>query len=216
MRWSRWHEPVARMDSGSPPIKKWDMSKSCTAMSWYTCMYMSHRSVWPPTYLPTYKQTDLRYMHTHLPTYRHTLKIPPPPRTYSSGGGVGSRLVNFTQTTLPTCMFVCRYVCMYVCMYVCGQHQQADMDWWDRFSLLAIVERTDWLTLFVYLPTSPSSIHFFTRAKLGSKRLCKAVMSLTPAKLQALMASMVSARSVAIGFSQKMCFFAAAQACVTW
>ena len=54
----------------------------------------------------------------------------------------------------------------------------------------------------------------FTRMKLGSKRRCSAVISLTPASFIALIASMVSGRSVAIGFSQKTCLPAAAHALI--
>jgi hypothetical protein len=50
-------------------------------------------------------------------------------------------------------------------------------------------------------PISPDTIDCLTRLKLGSKRRCSAVISFTPASLQALIASMVSVRSVAIGFS---------------
>mmetsp|Transcript_7940 Transcript_7940/g.26945 ORF Transcript_7940/g.26945 Transcript_7940/m.26945 type:complete len:249 (+) Transcript_7940:517-1263(+) len=92
-----------------------------------------------------------------------SLKMPPPPLTYSKGGGAGSR----------------------------------------EHSLIVIV-----------LPTSPLSMAVFTRAKLGSKRRWRAVMSLTPAALQASMASMVSGRSVAIGFSQNTCLPAAAHALI--
>lgn len=63
-------------------------------------------------------------------------------------------------------------------------------------------------------PTSPSAMATFTRAKLGSNRLCRAVMSLTLACLHALMASIVSGTSVAIGFSQNTCFPFAAQALI--
>merc|ERR1719203_1284432 len=67
-------------------------------------------------------------------------------------------------------------------------------------------------------PTSLSSMAFFTRKKLGSKRLCKPIINLTPASLHALIAVTVSARSVAIGFSQKTCLPAAAHAliCSAW
>jgi len=50
-------------------------------------------------------------------------------------------------------------------------------------------------------PISSDTIACLTRLKLGSKRRCSAVISFTPASLQALIASIVSARSVAIGFS---------------
>merc|ERR1719440_1064889 len=63
-------------------------------------------------------------------------------------------------------------------------------------------------------PTSPWTIASLTRLKLGSKRRCSAVISLTPAELHALIASMVSGRSVAIGFSQKTCLPAAAHALI--
>mmetsp|Transcript_39266 Transcript_39266/g.122914 ORF Transcript_39266/g.122914 Transcript_39266/m.122914 type:complete len:228 (-) Transcript_39266:77-760(-) len=118
---SIWQEPVARISTGSQPMRKRDMSRSCTAMS---------------------------------------AKMPPPPLTYSKGGGDGSREQSLTM----------------------------------------------WCS-----PTSPASMALFTRRKFGSKRRCRAVKSLTPALLQRLMASMVSARSVAMGFSQKMCLPAAAQ-----
>ena len=96
-----------------------------------------------------------------------SLKRPPPPLTYSNGGGDGSREQSLIWTTSPT---------------------------------------------------SPLTIASLTRRKFGSKRRCSAVMSLTPALLQALIASIVSARSVAIGFSQKTCFPAAAHAliCSAW
>lgn len=54
----------------------------------------------------------------------------------------------------------------------------------------------------------------FTRAKLGSNRLCRAVISLTPASLHELMASIVSGTPVAIGFSQKTCLPCLAQALI--
>lgn len=96
-----------------------------------------------------------------------SLKIPPPPLTYSNGGGAGSR----------------------------------------EHSLTVIV-----------LPTSPAMIACFTRAKLGSKRRCSAVISLTPAFSQHLIASIVSGRSVAMGFSQNTCLPALAHAliCCAW
>ena len=53
-----------------------------------------------------------------------------------------------------------------------------------------------------------------TLRKLGSKRRCNAVISLTPAWLHALIASIVSGKSVAIGFSQKTCLPAAAHALI--
>mmetsp|Transcript_1044 Transcript_1044/g.2896 ORF Transcript_1044/g.2896 Transcript_1044/m.2896 type:complete len:227 (-) Transcript_1044:124-804(-) len=124
MALSIWHEPSARISTGSLSIRKRAMSRSCTAMS---------------------------------------LKMPPPPLTYSKGGGDGSRLQSFTCTMSPT---------------------------------------------------SPFWIACFTRRKLGSKRRCSAVISLTPAELQALIASIVSARSVAIGFSQNTCLPAAAHALI--
>ena len=92
-----------------------------------------------------------------------SLKMPPPPLTYSNGGGAGSRLHSLTCTISPT---------------------------------------------------SSCSIASFTRLKLGSKRRCSAVISLTPASLHALIASTVSCRSVAIGFSQKTCLPAAAHALI--
>mmetsp|Transcript_11945 Transcript_11945/g.17613 ORF Transcript_11945/g.17613 Transcript_11945/m.17613 type:complete len:203 (+) Transcript_11945:594-1202(+) len=92
-----------------------------------------------------------------------SLKMPPPPLTYSKGGGEGSREQSFT-----------------------------------------------WMTL----PTSPFSMACCTRAKLGSKRRCRAVMSFTPAFLQVLIASTVSGKSVAIGFSQNTCFPFLAQALI--
>jgi hypothetical protein len=54
----------------------------------------------------------------------------------------------------------------------------------------------------------------FTRRKLGSKRLCKPIINFTPASLHALIASTVSAKSVAMGFSQKTCFPFAAHALI--
>mmetsp|Transcript_25025 Transcript_25025/g.58714 ORF Transcript_25025/g.58714 Transcript_25025/m.58714 type:complete len:271 (+) Transcript_25025:24-836(+) len=63
-------------------------------------------------------------------------------------------------------------------------------------------------------PTSFDSTACLTRSKFWSNRRCNPIMSLTPASLQALMASTVSARSVAMGFSQKTCFLAAAQALI--
>mmetsp|Transcript_1451 Transcript_1451/g.4195 ORF Transcript_1451/g.4195 Transcript_1451/m.4195 type:complete len:280 (-) Transcript_1451:21-860(-) len=67
-------------------------------------------------------------------------------------------------------------------------------------------------------PTSPPTTASLTRLKLGSNRLCRPVMSLTPASLQALIASTVSARSVASGFSQNTCLPLTAQAliCSAW
>ena len=76
-----------------------------------------------------------------------SLKMPPPPLTYSKGGGAGSRLHNLICTSSPT---------------------------------------------------SPPVMASLTRLKFGSNRRCKAVISFTPASLQALIASMVSAKSVAI------------------
>merc|ERR1712185_519032 len=118
------HEPEARISTGSLPIRKRAMSRSCTAMS---------------------------------------LKMPPPPFTYSNGGGDGSREHSLIVIGTPTVRF---------------------------------------------------TIASFTRAKLGSKRRCSAVMSLTPAELHALIASIVSGRSVAIGFSQNTCLPAAAHALI--
>ena len=54
--------------------------------------------------------------------------------------------------------------------------------------------RPSHIPLLPYAPTSPSRMARLTRAKLGSNRRCKAVMSFTPASRQVLMASMVSAR----------------------
>ena len=53
---------------------------------------------------------------------------------------------------------------------------------------------------------------------MGSKRLCKAVINLMPALSQMRIASMVSGRSVAIGFSQKTSLPAAAHfvICSAW
>ena len=92
-----------------------------------------------------------------------SLKMPPPPLTYSNGGGAGSREHSLICTTSPTSSF---------------------------------------------------AMACFTRAKLGSKRRCSAVMSLMPASLHALIASIVSGRSVAIGFSQNTCLPAAAHALI--
>ena len=71
-----------------------------------------------------------------------SLKMPPPPLTYSNGGGAGSR----------------------------------------EHSLITIGS-----------PTSSLSRACLMRAKLGSKRRCSAVISLTPASLQQLIASIVLA-----------------------
>ena len=90
-------------------------------------------------------------------------KMPPPPFTYSNGGGDGSREHSLIVIGVPTVFF---------------------------------------------------TIASFTRAKLGSKRRCSAVMSLTPAVFIALIASIVSGRSVAIGFSQNTCLPAAAHALI--
>ena len=81
-------------------------------------------------------------------------------------------------------------------------------------SFFAVVRQ---LTMMVS-PTSPPTTASLTRLKLGSKRLCRPVMSFTPASLQALMASTVSARSVARGFSQNTCLPLAAHAliCSAW
>ena len=92
-----------------------------------------------------------------------SLKMPPPPLTYSNGGGAGSR----------------------------------------EQSLMTIGS-----------PTSPLSSACLMRAKFGSKRRCSAVISLTPASLQQLIASIVSSISVATGFSQKTCLPAAAHALI--
>mmetsp|Transcript_16645 Transcript_16645/g.31527 ORF Transcript_16645/g.31527 Transcript_16645/m.31527 type:complete len:245 (-) Transcript_16645:186-920(-) len=94
-------------------------------------------------------------------------KIPPPPLTYSNGGGEGSREHNLMTMVSPTSLF---------------------------------------------------SIAVLTRLKFGSNRRCKPVINLTPASLQALMASTVAAKSVARGFSQNTCFPLAAQAliCSAW
>mmetsp|Transcript_5583 Transcript_5583/g.12948 ORF Transcript_5583/g.12948 Transcript_5583/m.12948 type:complete len:278 (+) Transcript_5583:3070-3903(+) len=72
--------------------------------------------------------------------------------------------------------------------------------------------------MMIVSPTSLSISACLTLKKLGSNRLCNPVMSLTPASLHALIASTVSARSVAIGFSQKTCFPLAAHAliCSAW
>eukprot|EP00966_Prymnesium_polylepis_P108869 2519862-Prymnesium_polylepis.1 len=70
-----------------------------------------------------------------------SLKMPPPPLTYSNGGGAGSR----------------------------------------EQSLI-------WMTSPISLP----AIAFFTRAKLGSKRRCSAVISLICFSLQKLIASIVA------------------------
>ena len=96
-----------------------------------------------------------------------SLKRPPPPLTYSNGGGDGSREQSLIWTTSPT---------------------------------------------------SPLMIASLTRRKFGSKRRCSAVISLMPASLAALIASIVPARSTAIGFSQKTCLPAAAHAliCSAW
>ena len=96
-----------------------------------------------------------------------SLKMPPPPFTYSKGGGAGSLEHNLTVMTSPT---------------------------------------------------SPLTIDLFTLAKFGSKRLWRAVINLMPALSQMRMASMVSGRSVAIGFSQKTSLPAAAHfvICSAW
>ena len=96
-----------------------------------------------------------------------SLKMPPPPFTYSNGGGAGSLEHNFTVMTSPT---------------------------------------------------SPETILRLTLAKLGSKRLCKAVINLMPALSQMRIASMVSGKSVAIGFSQNTSLPAAAHfvICSAW
>ena len=96
-----------------------------------------------------------------------SLKMPPPPLTYSNGGGAGSLEQSLTVITSPT---------------------------------------------------SPETMDRFTRAKFGSKRRCSAVMSLMPALSQMRIASMVSGRSVAMGFSQKTSFPAAAHfvICSAW
>mmetsp|Transcript_23793 Transcript_23793/g.34604 ORF Transcript_23793/g.34604 Transcript_23793/m.34604 type:complete len:266 (+) Transcript_23793:172-969(+) len=127
-RLSTWQDPIARISSGSQPMRKRDMSRSWMAMS---------------------------------------LKMPPPPRTYSKGGGEGSREHSFT-----------------------------------------------WMGS----PTSPRLMASFTRAKFGSNRRCRAVISFTLATLHVLMASIVSGMLVAMGFSQKMCFpfLAHAVICSAW
>ena len=78
-----------------------------------------------------------------------------------------------------------------------------------RFAAGGSQSRT-WMTW----PTSPSAMATFTRAKFGSNRRCRAVMSLTLASLQALMASIVSGTSVAMGFSQNTCLPLAAHALI--
>ena len=60
--WSMLHAPVARMRTGSQPMRKRAMSRSWTAMS---------------------------------------LKMPPPPLTYSGGGGAGSREHSLTTIGSP-------------------------------------------------------------------------------------------------------------------
>mmetsp|Transcript_16506 Transcript_16506/g.49927 ORF Transcript_16506/g.49927 Transcript_16506/m.49927 type:complete len:254 (-) Transcript_16506:10-771(-) len=80
-----------------------------------------------------------------------SLKMPPPPLTYSNGGGEGSREHNLTT---------------------------------------------------IGVPSSPVTIACLTRAKFGSKRRCRAVISLMPAFSHALIATIVSGKSVAMGFSQ--------------
>ena len=94
-------------------------------------------------------------------------KMPPPPFTYSKGGGAGSLEHNFTVITSPT---------------------------------------------------SPETILRLTLAKLGSNLRCKAVINLMPALSQMRIASMVSGRSVAIGFSQNTSLPAAAHfvICSAW
>mmetsp|Transcript_14011 Transcript_14011/g.42746 ORF Transcript_14011/g.42746 Transcript_14011/m.42746 type:complete len:245 (-) Transcript_14011:107-841(-) len=96
-----------------------------------------------------------------------SLKIPPPPLTYFSGGGSGSREQSFTTMGSPMV---------------------------------------------------PSMSDCFTRAKLGSKRRWRAVMSFTPLSRHRLTALIVSESSVAIGFSQKMSLPAMAHAviCCAW
>mmetsp|Transcript_2505 Transcript_2505/g.8127 ORF Transcript_2505/g.8127 Transcript_2505/m.8127 type:complete len:236 (-) Transcript_2505:288-995(-) len=96
-----------------------------------------------------------------------SLKMPPPPCTYLSGGGAGSREQSFTT---------------------------------------------------IVSPMVPSAIERLTREKFGSNRRCSAVISFTPLARQRLTALMVSAKSVAIGFSQKMSLpaFAAAVICSAW
>ena len=96
-----------------------------------------------------------------------SLKMPPPPFTYSKGGGAGSLLHNFTVITSPT---------------------------------------------------SPHTILRFTLAKFGSSLLCRAVINLIPALSQMRIASIVSGRSVAIGFSQNTSLPAAAHfvICSAW
>ena len=96
-----------------------------------------------------------------------SLKMPPPPFTYSKGGGAGSLEHNFTVITSPT---------------------------------------------------SPETILRLTLAKLGSNLRCKAVINLMPALSQMRMASMVSGKSVAIGFSQNTSLPAAAHfvICSAW
>mmetsp|Transcript_11981 Transcript_11981/g.23880 ORF Transcript_11981/g.23880 Transcript_11981/m.23880 type:complete len:214 (+) Transcript_11981:26-667(+) len=92
-----------------------------------------------------------------------SVKIPPPPFTYSNGGADGSREHNL---------------------------------------------------IMIGSPTSFLSIASLTLTKFEQKRRCNPIISLTSASLQAFMASTVSARSVAIGFSQKTCFPLAAAALI--
>mmetsp|Transcript_45571 Transcript_45571/g.140373 ORF Transcript_45571/g.140373 Transcript_45571/m.140373 type:complete len:236 (-) Transcript_45571:123-830(-) len=96
-----------------------------------------------------------------------SLKMPPPPCTYLSGGGAGSREQSFTT---------------------------------------------------IVSPMVPSAIERLTREKFGSNRRCSAVISFTPLARQRLTALMVSAKSVAIGFSQKMSLpsSAASRICAAW
>ena len=67
-------------------------------------------------------------------------------------------------------------------------------------------------------PTSFFCTACRTRIKFWSNRRWSPIINLTPAALQALIASTVSVNSVAIGFSQNTCLLLAAQAliCSAW
>lgn len=136
---------------------------------------------------------------TRYQAHKYYSQIPPPPFTYSNGGGDGSREQSLIYKKIETNTKTKseHIVSMYIFILYTHTHHTLTM---------------------IGSPTSDPSIALLTRTKFWSKRLCKPIMSLTPASLHALIASTVSERSVAIGFSQNTCFPFAAQAliCSAW
>ena len=142
----------------------------------------------------------MKYMATPGPTGKISARS-----RYSKGGGLGSREQSLMVIGSPTCGIAAVRASLLRSFWSVGTRASSPL------------ERG--LTEFrSAAPTSPETMARFTRAKFGSKRRCSAVMSLIPAFSHTRIASIVSGRSVAMGFSQKTSLPAAAHfmICSAW